>query len=538
MDADRQRLAALRRGQEQRSECRTSNEQTTSLSGIVLALQRAWRSALLLSLLAFQALAADLSPAVEAAAAEFDVPVDILSALIWEASRFDPDAASAWGGYGPADLREDRTPNVEDAAILLDLSADALIDDPTQNIRGAAALLAEQADHLGQPDVDDLESWWDAVRVFSGSHDPEFQERFAKYVFETVYRGVNSPSPDGTPVRFGGVPIDLPGLVAMPALPPPGNIDYAGAAAFTAACGANYTAGSRTGSDINYVVIHTVQGSYSGAIGWFANCDASVSAHYVVRSSDGEITQTVGEDDIAWHAGNWTYNQESVGIEHEGYVDDPGYWYTDDMYAASAALTSDIITRTNATADRNHIIAHSEVPGATHTDPGVGWDWAYYMSLIDGTAAVAGTLTGVVALDDVFTGQRLAGVEVVLEETGEVVETDETGTYAFTDVTEGEHTARVELDGYEPATCTKDVDTSSTFWCSIALIESVDIPDGDEEDEGIQLTPDPGAIHHPSFADLLNPGPVAEAPRGCGCATANPGFAWFALLLPLLFRRR
>lgn len=492
---------------------------------------------MLLSLFALSALASDLSPAIEAAAVEFDVPEDVLSALIWEASRFDPDAASEWGGYGPADLREDRSPNLEDAAILLNVSADVLIDDPAENIRGAAALLAEQAANIGNPDVDDLESWWDAVRLFSGSHDPEFQTMFAKYVFETVYRGVNSTSPEGVPVRFGGVPVNLPALLAVPAFPPPGNIDYAGAVGFTEACSSNYTAASRTGSDINYVVIHTVQGSYSGCISWFANCAASVSAHYVVRSSDGEVTQMVGEDDIGWHAGNWTYNEESIGIEHEGYVDDPAYWYTPEMYAGSAALVSDIVTRTNVTADRSHIIGHVEVPGATHTDPGNGWDWPYFMSLIDGTAAVAGTLTGVVAVEDIFTGERLPGVDVVLVETGEVVETDETGTYVFNDVPEGEYTALVEIDGYEPATCTQEVDTSSTFWCSIALIEAIDTPGTEGDGGGTEFVPN-ADIPRPTTIGDLKAGAGETPSGGCGCSTTGTSSAWMVGLLLLVFRRR
>ena len=39
------------------------------------------------------------------------------------------------------------------------------------------------------------------------------------------------------------------------------------------------------------------------------------------------------EADIAWHAGNWTYNTRSIGIEHEGYVGESG-WFTDAMYRA------------------------------------------------------------------------------------------------------------------------------------------------------------------------------------------------------------
>ena len=111
------------------------------------------------------------------------------------------------------------------------------------------------------------------------------------------------------------------------------------------------------------------QGSYAGAISWFQNPSSNVSAHYVIRSSDGAITQMVREKDIAWHAGNWTYNTQSIGIEHEGWVSSCT-WFTDAMYRASAALARNIALKYGIPMNRNHIIGHNEVPGATHTDPG------------------------------------------------------------------------------------------------------------------------------------------------------------------------
>ncbi|MBA4494866.1 N-acetylmuramoyl-L-alanine amidase [Paenactinomyces guangxiensis] len=160
--------------------------------------------------------------------------------------------------------------------------------------------------------------------------------------------------------------------------------DYPGAR-WVPAHSSNYTASNReaNGLSIDYVIIHTTQGSYAGAISWFQNSSSNVSAHYVIRSSDGEITQMVQNKDIAWHAGNWTYNQHSIGIEHEGYVNDPK-WYTDAMYRASANLTRWLCDKYGIPKTRSHIIGHNEVPGATHTDPGPNWNWTYYMSLVNG----------------------------------------------------------------------------------------------------------------------------------------------------------
>lgn len=144
----------------------------------------------------------------------------------------------------------------------------------------------------------------------------------------------------------------------------------------------NYTVANRPSSHpIRYIIIHVTQGSYAGAISWFRNPNSRVSAHYVLRSSDGEITQMVRHKDIGWHAGNWTYNTQSIGIEHEGWVSDPR-WFTDAMYRASANVSRYICNQYGIPKTRQYIIGHNEVPGATHTDPGPHWNWSYYMSLI------------------------------------------------------------------------------------------------------------------------------------------------------------
>lgn len=178
------------------------------------------------------------------------------------------------------------------------------------------------------------------------------------------------------------------------------SADY-GPALWNPAASCNYS--SRSGTAISAVTEHTVQGSYSGCISWFQNCAASVSAHYVVRSSDGQVTQQVLEADKAWHVG--TENPYTVGIEHEGYVSNPA-WYTTAMYNSSAALSANIATdngindiRTGwwpwlATTNYNsssipggctRIKGHQHYPNQTHTDPGQYWDWNRFFKLIHPT---------------------------------------------------------------------------------------------------------------------------------------------------------
>lgn len=175
--------------------------------------------------------------------------------------------------------------------------------------------------------------------------------------------------------------------------------DY-GPALWNAAPTCNYS--SRNGTAISAVTIHTVQGSYSGCISWFQNCSASVSAHYVVRSSDGQITQMVLESDKAWHVG--TENPYTIGIEHEGYVNNAS-WYTTAMYNASSALVSDICNsgyginrlrtgwwpwlastyynQSGIPGGCTKIKGHQHYPNQTHTDPGPNWDWNRFFKLLN-----------------------------------------------------------------------------------------------------------------------------------------------------------
>ncbi|QLH24286.1 N-acetylmuramoyl-L-alanine amidase [Streptomyces sp. Rer75] len=159
-----------------------------------------------------------------------------------------------------------------------------------------------------------------------------------------------------------------------------GAVDHPGAD-WVAASGANYRRADRPYDyAVDRVVIHVVQGSYQDALRVFRDPGHRAAAHYVVRR-DGHIAQTVRELDVAFHAGNRSYNERSIGIEHEGFVTRPQD-FTDAMYRSSARLTAAICERYGMARDREHIVAHSEVPGTDHTDPGRHWDWDRYLELV------------------------------------------------------------------------------------------------------------------------------------------------------------
>ncbi|MCA9711430.1 MAG: N-acetylmuramoyl-L-alanine amidase, partial [Myxococcales bacterium] len=163
------------------------------------------------------------------------------------------------------------------------------------------------------------------------------------------------------------------------AVPPASGADpeYPLAAGFVPADSSNYTANGIVSYD--YVVVHTMQGYYGGSIAWFQNPAANVSAHYLMRSEDGEVTQMVRDVDRAWHVGS--SNAYALGIEHEGFVAEP-QWYTWETYQSSARLTRFLCEKHAIPVDRDHVVGHVELPNQTHTDPGAYWDWDLYMALV------------------------------------------------------------------------------------------------------------------------------------------------------------
>ncbi|MFE2044283.1 N-acetylmuramoyl-L-alanine amidase [Streptomyces sp. NPDC059477] len=168
-----------------------------------------------------------------------------------------------------------------------------------------------------------------------------------------------------------------------------GAVDFQGAR-WVAASSANWRRADRPGDyAVDMVIVHVTQGSYASAVRVFQDPGHGAAAHYIV-SQEGEVTQMIRELDVAYHAGNRDYNERSVGIEHEGFVDRPED-LTDAMYEASALLTAGICRRYDIPVDREHIIGHVEVPGTDHTDPGPHWDWDRYLTLVRN--AVTATLT-------------------------------------------------------------------------------------------------------------------------------------------------
>ena len=205
------------------------------------------------------------------------------------------------------------------------------------------------------------------------------------------------------------------------------SVDYPPAVQDLTTC--NFS--SRGGTPISAVTIHDIEGTYAGCISWFKNCSAQVSAHYVLRSSDGQVTQMVLESDKAWHVGS--ENPYTIGMEHEGYASQTG-WYTPAMYQSSADLVRDIAqsgygidplrvayfpwaptTYYNPSGIPGSCVkikGHQHYPNQTHTDPGPNWDWKYFDNLLNNSTPVTtitsatGTITDNGGSAGNYSGQR------------------------------------------------------------------------------------------------------------------------------------
>lgn len=115
----------------------------------------------------------------------------------------------------------------------------------------------------------------------------------------------------------------------------------------------NYDTNRKT---IDRIIIHWIVGNLAAADTQFQKASPGTSAHYGIENS--EVHQYVKEENVAYHAGVYTMNQRSIGIEHSA---DPNRPASDETYETSGELIAQISKRHNIPLDREHIIGHKEV---------------------------------------------------------------------------------------------------------------------------------------------------------------------------------
>ncbi len=398
---------------------------------------------------ALAAPAAERQQAFAEAADDYGVPESVLLGVSYLESRWDANAGrpSTSAGFGPMHLTdaaalpttqqhhsgpdedprgdsarptmarlvgkvgESSTPaaipaalrTLERAAVLTGEGRGRLRTDPTANIRGGAALLADYQKGLGAPLSDDPAQWYGAVAKYSGASDNASAAAFADEVYAVIAAGAERVTGDGQRVHLDPRPGVKPmksrlGELRLRATPTDGA-----ECPHTLPCewlpapyeqlsdgkyGNHDLADRPRNQKIDHIVIHDTETIYDTTVRLVQD-PAYVSWHYTLRSNDGHIAQHVRTKDVAWHAGNWYFNAKSIGVEHEGFLAQGGFWYTEAMYRTSARLVRYLARRYAIPLDRAHIIGHDNVPGTTpstvagmHEDPGPYWDWAHYFELL------------------------------------------------------------------------------------------------------------------------------------------------------------
>jgi N-acetyl-anhydromuramyl-L-alanine amidase AmpD len=332
----------------------------------------------------------DLEGEFSAAAREYNVPVDLLKAVSYVETRWEPvvgeadfDRAAGVGVFGLAGE------NLTRGAAAAGLDEETVKTDTHANIEAGAARLAELAAARGISG-DDLMAWAPVLEDFAQVDDADARAAYVSDV-QTVLAGGASVTEESGRIRAA---IDAHRDMRMPEPPTviaATNTDYANAIFRSSP---NYN--SRNGSAVTLVVIHSCEGGYSGCWGYLRTSAAQASAHYVVKENGGEITQLVREANRAWHvaasyncayAGNAQCNKNgvsvnnfSVGIEHAGYASQASW--SSGIIESSAKLTCDITKRHGVVRDRNHIVSHGQLQPYNRTDPGPNWPWAHYIDRV------------------------------------------------------------------------------------------------------------------------------------------------------------
>ncbi len=411
-----------------------------------------------------------LEATFQAAAREYQVPAGVLKAIGYVETRlsFTPNLESGSGGIGVMQLaRRGDQDRLGEAMRLTGATEGKLRVDPNANVRGAAAVLRQLFERSQQSDAaldaNEAGDWYLAVSNYPGFDSATFSADYAADVFLALETGFSVQGAEGV-ITQGPAASRWRNHAPVASARRDAVLEYPGGAAWVRS--PHYSAGR---SSYEFVLIHTMQGSYAGTKSWFQNPSSNVSSHYILRSSDGEVTQMVEHKNTAWHA--QCYNGRSIGLEHEGFVQDPARWYTDAMYRESAKLTKWICDRHGIPKTRARIIGHAEVPRACntggHTDPGSGWNWSKYMTYVNGSAPTTGT--GVL-IGAIYTGgnaaNRVSGATVTVG--SQSVTTGADGLYQFT-LNPGSYTATVAKSGFTSNSVTRTVTAGAQTWGSMEL---------------------------------------------------------------------
>lgn len=444
---------------------------------------------------------------------ETGVPAELLATMSYVGTRLRFVSATEHGRTTLGLLGLSRDELLAGAA-LAGITDRAALTEPEASVRAGAALLASR-----DPSARTLA---DFLSLFDDD------ERAA--LTAALARGIDGHDASGHRVTIAARPeLDLDaglGTVVQGL----GSADY-GPATWSAAYSGNYAAGNRT--KVDHIVIHDTEGSYAGTISWFKDPAANVSAHYVIKSSTGAITQMVKEKDVAWH--DACFNSTTVGIEHEGYAAHPEQWFTEPMYIASAKLTAYLADKYGVPKERGFIVGHGEAPDCSdHTDPGPGWNWAHYIDLVKtGGAPTLLASDAIIDAPTALVSGETAIVTITIKNDGNVawdLDLTRVGTALPQD-----RDSAIFLDGdwLSPSRATgvdARVEPGATGTFTFEIV-APDVREVEVVDEAFQLVQDGGSWFGPEMHVVFSVAPKGDSG---GCSAAGGGSAGTACAMVLL----
>lgn len=373
--------------------------------------------------------ASGCAPAADDAAATFDGPVAALVRRIAEARAVPRDLmiaiAHVEGGLtlpnvrdanpdelvqvaGVLELRHGRFDSLARGAALSGRSEEDLAAHLEAGTDAGAQVLDELAIAHGI-DRTRLGAWAPVVEELSGHLHERARFDYRARVFSALRYGGSLPARDGERIELrphDDVPLGL--TLQPPPLRTQGMAEFPGAEWFDSPCTGKCDT-DRGGNAVSMVVVHDTECGWDAAVATLQN-DPGKSVHYLIDADGSRVGQFIPESYTGWHAGNYYYNQRSIGIEHVGFASKDDY--QTGLYDKSAELVKSIVTRHAVPLDRRHVVGHQEVPNGkliasssppcadspescvsnddygganNHRDPGVYWEWCQYMEAVGGT---------------------------------------------------------------------------------------------------------------------------------------------------------
>lgn len=340
----------------------------------------------------------------DAAAQEFNVPAPLLKALSFSLTRYDmvvpeeefetdpelavdgvPMGAESASGFGMMALS---AKELETAATLAGVTVAQAKSDALPNVRAAAALLSSWAQEMNINRTQ-IKAWLPVIARYSGIEDAEDRTAFARdEVFEVLRLGVGELRTPHEDISVGTQNLDTSEYATI-AQELTAGPDYSRAVWYPSK---HYSTRSRKPA---MVIIHTCEAPYTGCRNYLRSNTRSVSAHYVVGTT--EVAQLVRESQRAHHIGA-TYNSKlnsnvlaslngvganhfTIGLEHGGYASQKTF--PTSQLDNSARLVCDISKGHGIARDRFHIVGHGQLQPYNRTDPGKNWPWSSYIAKVN-----------------------------------------------------------------------------------------------------------------------------------------------------------